>query len=249
MDQRPNTPFLDDVTGALDWWRSAGVDCDYVDEPVTWLTPAEPEGTAAPAPQARTPPVEAMPAPVQARIDPASLPADLAAFTPWWLSEPLLCEGGPAARVAPQGAAGAELMVVVEEPEAADTDTLLSGPHGRLLDAMLAAFGTSREAIYLASALPRHTPGADWRAMEPKGIGTVLAHHIGLVAPKRLMILGGNVLPLISHESPHRPAVLRSLNHEGGSIPMLAAWALPALLAQPRAKPVLWKAWLEWTAG
>ncbi|KQM17325.1 uracil-DNA glycosylase family protein [Novosphingobium sp. Leaf2] len=248
MDQRPNTPFLDDVTGALDWWRSAGVDCDYLDEPVTWLASAEPEAAAVPLPSPRTAPADVIPAPAEAKIDPASLPADLAAFTPWWLTEPLLCEGGPAARVAPQGQAGADLMVVVEEPEAGDTETLLAGPHGKLLDAMLTAFGTSRDAIYLASALPRHTPGADWRAMVAKGIGQVLARHIELAAPKRVMILGGNVLPLLGHESPHRPAVLRSLNHEGGSIPMLTAWALPALLAQPRAKPVLWKAWLEWTA-
>ncbi|MFD1959794.1 hypothetical protein ACFSHP_13575 [Novosphingobium panipatense] len=48
-------------------------------------------------------------------------------------------------------------MVVVEEPEAQDIDTLLSGSHGKLLDAILSAFGTDRHNVYLASALPRHT--------------------------------------------------------------------------------------------
>ncbi|EJL32139.1 hypothetical protein PMI02_01519, partial [Novosphingobium sp. AP12] len=39
MDQRPNPEFLDDITGALDWWREAGVDSDFLDEPVSWLPP------------------------------------------------------------------------------------------------------------------------------------------------------------------------------------------------------------------
>lgn len=249
MDQRPNPDFLDNITGALDWWRDAGVDCDFLDEPIEWL--AAPEDESAPPAQRRRPrPVEAQPEtpPPPARIDPALLPATLGAFAPWWLAEPLLGDGDPAARIAPQGRAGAEIMVVVEEPEAEDTATLLSGPQGRLLDAILASLGTRREDAYLASALPRHMPGADWPAMAARGIGQVLAHHVALVAPKRLFVLGGNVLPLIGHESPHRPAILRSFNHEGGSIPLLACWALPAFLAQPRAKPVLWQGLLEWSA-
>lgn len=250
MDQRPNPAFLDDITGALDWWREAGVDSDFVDEPVSWLAPPEPQGEeAAERRPPRTPAVDVDAPPPPPRLDPASLPADLAAFQAWWLTEPLLGEGDGASRVAPQGLAGAEIMVLVEEPEAEDRDTLLSGPHGKLLDGILSAFGTRREDIYLASALPRHTPGPDWAEAAERGIGQVLAHHVGLVAPRRLIVLGGNVLPLIGHESPQRPAVLRSFNHEGRSIPLLASWALPALLGQPRAKPVLWKAWLDWTAA
>jgi len=247
MDQSPNPAFLADITGALDWWRDAGVDLDFADEPTSWLAPPEIEGEP---PAERRPPVaEAEAAPPPARLDPASLPADLAAFSQWWLSEPLLCGGDRASRIAPQGPAGARLMIVVEEPEAEDRDALLSGPQGKLLDAILSAFGTRRDDVYLASALCRHTPGADWAALQARGLGQVLAHHVKLAAPERLFVLGGNVLSLIGHESPQRPAVLRSFNHEGGSIPLLASWALPALLGQPRAKPALWKAWLDWTAA
>ncbi len=197
----------------------------------------------------RAPAADVDAAPLPARLDPANLPADLAAFAAWWLTEPLLCGGELSTRIAPQGHAGADLMIVVEEPEAEDREALLSGPQGKLLDAILSAFGTRREDAYLASALPRHTPAPDWAALQERGLGQVLAHHVTLVAPKRLVVLGGNVLSLIGHESPQRPAVLRNFNHEGGSIPLLASWALPALLGQPRAKPVLWKAWLEWTAA
>ncbi|WP_067733132.1 hypothetical protein [Novosphingobium naphthalenivorans] len=250
MDHPANPDFLADITGALDWWRDAGVDCDFLDEPREWL--AEPEadgerpGAAARRP-ARAPVEPVVEAP--ARLDPATLPADLAAFAPWWLSEPLLDGGATAGRIAPQGAAGARLMVVVEEPEAEDRETLLTGPQGKLLDAMLSAFGTRREDVYLASALPRHTPAPDWNALNQLGIGQALAHHVTLAAPERLLVFGGNILPLIGHELPQRPAVLRQFNQQERTIPMLAAWGLPALMRQPRAKPVLWRAWLEWTAA
>ncbi|MEJ2457793.1 MAG: hypothetical protein P8Y58_06415, partial [Novosphingobium sp.] len=168
---------------------------------------------------------------------------------PWWLGEPLLDGGATAGRIAPQGTAGAGLMIVVEEPEAEDREALLTGPQGKLLDAMLSAFGTRREDVYLASVLPRHTPAPDWTALHRFGIGQVLAHHVALAAPKRLLVFGGSILPLIGHESPQRPAVLREFHQEGRMIPMLAAWGLPALMRQPRAKPVLWRAWLEWTAA
>ncbi|WP_177198407.1 uracil-DNA glycosylase family protein [Novosphingobium sp. CF614] len=255
MDHRPNPEFLDDIAGALDWWRDAGVDCDFLDQPREWLTSPElardprqgPRG-AAERPAARA--AQTAPESIFASgLDPGSFPADLAAFAPWWLSEPMLDDGATGGRIAPCGPAGAKLMILVEEPEAADRDALLTGPQGRLLDAMLAAFGTGRDAVYLASALPRHTPAADWSALEQRGIGRVLAHHVALAAPERLLVLGGNILPLLGHESPQRPAVLRQFNQEGRTIPMLASWGLPALLAQPRAKPVLWKAWLEWTAA
>ncbi|MCJ2186033.1 uracil-DNA glycosylase family protein [Novosphingobium beihaiensis] len=248
MDHAANPDFLTDITGALDWWREAGVDHDFLDEPREWLAvPEEEDGTAPRRPPERRQPVE--PADTgPPRLDPAAIPAELAAFTPWWMSEPLLDGGATAGRVAPQGAAGAKLMVVVEEPEAEDRETLLSGPQGKLLDAILSAFGMRREEVYLASALPRHTPAPDWNALNQFGIGHVLARHVALAAPERLLVFGGGILPLIGHESPQRPAVLRKFNQEERSIPMLAAWGLPALMRQPRAKPVLWKAWLEWTA-
>lgn len=250
MDHPANPDFLADITGALDWWREAGVDCDFLDEPREWLASAAPEADERALPERRParPPAETVPPPA-ARFDLASLPRDLAAFQAWWLGEPLLDDGGTGGRIAPQGAAGARLMVVVEEPEAEDGDALLSGPQGRLLDAMLAAFGLPRQEVYLASALPRHTPAPDWTALAQRGVGQVLAHHVALAAPERLFVLGGNILSLLGHESPQRPAVLREFNQDGRTIPMLASWGLPALMRQPRAKPVLWRTWLEWTAG
>lgn len=249
MDQVPNRQILDDITGALNWWREAGVDFDFLDAPRQWIVPAdEQDENGERLPPRRRPPVEVEAAPpMPTRVDPALLPADLPAFRDWWLRESLLDDSGPAGRIAPRGEAGAALMIVVETPEPQDRDDLLTGPQGKLLDAMLSAFGTRREDVYLASALPRHDPLPDWRGAESRGLGDALARHVNLVSPERLVVLGGNVLSLIGHELPQRAAVLRQFQHEGHVIPLLAGWGLAALMQQPRAKASFWNAWLEWT--
>jgi uracil-DNA glycosylase len=248
MVHAPNRDFLHDFTGALEWWRDAGVDCDFLDEPRQWLEAPEEQSQANPRMEGpcRTQAESTPPPPT--RFDPASLPENLDAFGQWWLSEPLLDEGGTSGRLLPQGATGAKLMIVVDMPEPDDDDSLLSGSQGRLLDAILRSFGTSRDEVYLASALPRAVPAVDWAAMKDRGLGQVLAHHIGLAAPERLIVLGANVLPLLGHALPQRSAVPLIFVHENRQIPMLASRGLPALLAQPRWKAALWQAWLDWSA-
>ena len=121
------------------------------------------------------------------------------------------------------------------------------GPQGRLLDAILAAMGISPAKTYIASALPRHTPMADWGELAKLGVGEVLAHHIGLAKPRRIIAFGGNILPLFGNDLPNSDEILRRFNHEGLSIPLLAASDLAVLLARPRVKARLWRQWLDWT--
>ena len=237
------------MRAALAWWRDAGVDLDFADEAVNWL--AEPSAAAAeseggtPRPAFREPPRPAPP--VQHRIaPPTDLPADLAAFTNWWLTEADLGDGAPSGRIAPTGMPGAELMVLVEEPEAGDTERLLSGPQGKLLDAILAAIGLSRDGVYLASALPRHTPAADWDRLAAAGLGEVLNHHIGLAGARRLLVLGGNASSLLGHGMTKSGQTLPQIYHEERGLSALAAPALGSLAGRPRLKAALWRALLEW---
>jgi Uracil-DNA glycosylase len=249
MDHAANPDFLTDITDALDWWRRAGVDFDFVDEPQSWLAVQEEALDAKRRFESSQPARVQVSQPEPAhRIDLDALPTNLEDFRRWWLSEAMLDGGNTRGRVPPRGSGGARLMVIVDEPEAGDQETLLSGPQGRFIDAMLPALGVTREDIYVASAIPRHTPAADWSAATQLGIGEILAHHIALVQPERLFIPSGNILPLIGHESPQAPAALRRFNQEEASIPMLAAWGLSSLV-QPQAKKTLWRAWLEWTAA
>ena len=246
MDNRPHPGLSADIAAALDWWRDAGVDMDFSDAPADWLAPPE---SVEDEPPLAIPVRAAMPEePAAPTIAQADLPVTLAAFSEWWLNEPTLDGGRSGGRVAPRGPAGAELMVIVPEPEPDDSDMLLSGPLGRLLDAMLAAMGLPDDTVYRASALPRHTPMADWSGLARQGIGQVLRHHVGLVRPKRLVAFGSNILPLLGHDPAHNPAVLTLFNHEEGNIPLLVARELAALRERPRWKAGLWQGWLDWTA-
>jgi DNA polymerase len=235
-----------EIAAAFDWWRDAGVDSDFTDEASHWLAVPE-EPVAAPVRAAAPPPQPVKPeAPV---FDRSGWPQNLADFTAWWLNEPALDDGRVSGRIAPRGVANAEIMVIVPDPERDDRETLLSGPQGRLLDAMLAAMGITTEAVYVASVLPRHMPMADWTTLADKGFGALLCHHIKLVAPRRLIALGSNILPLLDNDPAHNPAVLRRFNQQGLSVPLLAGKSLSALLERPRWKAGLWQGWLDWSEG
>jgi uracil-DNA glycosylase len=236
----------DDLAAALAWWRDAGVEHDYADAPRAWLKPVEPviEQAAAAAPVAPPPPP-------RERIggDPAQWPQSLEEFAPWWLSEPALDNGQVAGRIAPRGIAGAEIMVLVDHPEAGDTERLLSGPQGKLLAAILSAIGIAAEQAYLAATLPRHMPLPDWAALGEAGLGELTAHHIALAAPKRLLVFGGHVSSLLGHDPANSTGFLPNLDHEGAKVPALVAPGLELLAARPRGKARLWQALLDWQAN
>ena len=249
MDNQGKAALRSDIVDALDWWREAGVDCDFHDSATAWLAAApsaEPERQK-PLPPKRVAPETEAAAPL-GLIAADALPQSLDMFTAWWMTEPALDHGRLGGRVAPRGAAGADLMVIVPEPEPEDAERLLSGPQGRLLDAMLAAMGIVSDRVYLASALPRHTPMADWDDLGARGFAHVLANHIGLAAPQRLLVFGQNVLPLLRNGPANNNTALTSFNHEGRYIPLLAGRSLAALLERPRWKAGFWQAWLDWSA-
>ena len=249
MGGHANRTPAEDLAGALNWWREAGVDQHFLDAAQTWIAaPPDP----ATEPDARPQRPAKAPEPVEKALPPllagqADWPATLADFSSWWLNEPTLDQGGMAPRVPPRGPASPPLMVLVAEPEADDRDLLLSGPLGRFLDAMLQAMGIAPEETYRASVLPRNTPLADWPALAESGLGAVTLHHIGLVAPERLMVFGRNILSLIGHDPAQNPASLQNINHQNGVIPLLAGWDLAALLSRTKARSAHWQRWLEWT--
>jgi DNA polymerase len=150
--------------------------------------------------------------------------------------------------VPPSGPVGAPLMVLVPMPEAGDTQALLSGREGKLLDAILAAMGLSRSEIYRASALPAATAMPDWQALHAAGLGAVVMHHVALAMPQRLLILGKtDISSLITHDPAKSAAILPSVNQERASVPLALDFALATLLTQPSLKRRVWINWLEWT--
>jgi DNA polymerase len=148
-------------------------------------------------------------------------------------------------RVAPRGGKGAALMVLVPQPEEGDRERLLEGPQGRLLTNILAAMGLEDSAVYIASALPCHTPMADLVSLSASGLDAVTAHHVALAAPQRLLVLGTALGPMLAPASAND---LHEINHAAGTVPVLVSETLEAMMDVPRLKARFWRRWMEWSA-
>lgn len=254
-----------EIAAALHWWRLAGVHVDALDEASEWLdvetsraktgTPAA--ATAKPAPE----PQQMQAAPTQqvpgfaleglARVpgDPTSWPTDLGAFRRWWLEEEKFSPAGAFPRVPPRGPSGAKLMLVIGQPEEADSAALLSGPLGQVLAGFLRAAGIGEDEVNCASALPRHTLRPDWAEVGTAGYGALLAHHIGLVAPERVIVFGADILALFAHAPAQDSANLRSFNHDGRDIPVMPTRDLANLHRRGGFRARFWQQWLDFTDG
>jgi DNA polymerase len=242
----PTALTLEQELRAIDaWWREAGVDQVFADAPANWL--AEPEDEEAEA----RPAVKQVPAPAPVELHaggPEKWPATLEVFDRWWLSDDALALG-PHRRVAPGGPADAPLMVLMAQPMTDGAETLLAGAEGTLLANMLAAFGYPPEQVRIASLLPSHLPHPDWPALDRIGWGALARHHIALAAPRRLLVFGNVILPLLGHDPAQGAAAFREVALEGGTVPALSARGLDTLLLRPRLRAGLWQRWLEWTDG
>lgn len=265
---RPDLALARELEAALAFWQAAGVSHDFHDDATVWLA----EAPIAPAPEAggkrsgaerrpagissaaaqpaalreRAAPPAPAPAAPRANLLGDSPPADLAAFRDWWMSAPGIAPAPAYPRIAPRGEAGAALLVLVPQPEEGDRARLLEGPQGRLLANILAAIGLEERAVYLASALPCHTPMADLPALAAGGMDKVTAHHIALAAPERVLVLGTALAPLLGDA---RADGLREINHADRKVPVMTSETLEAMLHSPTLKARFWRRWMEWSAS
>ena len=266
MEDRPDWSRAS-LEAAFGWWTEAGVDNTFHDQPTDWLAAARDSKVKSNSglTGAAAAPALASPEPVNRPIDarermatsdtiapiggnPAHWPQSLDEFAGWWLTETSLSPASAAARVPPAGPAGAPLMVLVPMPEPGDSQVLLAGREGKLLDAILVAMGLARSQIYLASALPAAMAMPDWQALRDAGLGAVVTHHIALAMPQRLLVLGKtDISSLITHDPANNAAILPAVNQERASVPLALDFALATLLAQPSLKRRVWMNWLEWT--
>ncbi|MEL6487188.1 MAG: hypothetical protein AAFQ13_08595 [Pseudomonadota bacterium] len=257
----PSAPSLaDELAAALDWWRDAGVDNDFTDDATAWLQsnvaelPDGPKEAASSKKDGLEDGGQSIPVQPATSATPRSdffaeeKPKTLTAFHDFWMSAPGLDAIGPRGRIAPRGAEGADLMVLVVEPEADDRETLLSGPQGRLLDSFLKAAGIDPANTYLASALTRNTPMADTHSLAQRGLDAVLLHHIALAQPKRLIGFGAGLVPLLGLVAPSTDNPSQNINHTPPIKNALLSEGLDALLDIPRLKARFWRRWIEWSA-
>ena len=173
------------TASALEWWRDAGVDMLVDDAPRDWF--AAPTATApSPIPVAR----QAVPA--SPPVAPDALPATLAALLEWRMGADAPEAGWSGISIAASGPVDAAIMILVDCPDREDgpAATMLSGTPGRLFDRMLAAIGVSRETVHIAAVCARRPAAGRVDPTIEARLAAIARHHVRLVAPKRLLLLG-----------------------------------------------------------
>ena len=222
------------IASALEWWRDAGVDCEIDDSPRDWM-----------ARLAAAPVAAGLPSRVQEAVAaPAKLPETLAEFAAWRLGPGAPEAGWPGKALGIQGSTASGLMIVVDTPDREDdaAGELLSGSAGRLFDRMLAAIGRDRQSIYLAALAMKRPPAGRIAPDASEKLDALLRHHIALVRPKRILALGNAASRAVTGlDVADARASLRAINHDGGTVQVVASFHPRFLLERPAAKADAWK--------
>ncbi|HVF95591.1 MAG TPA: uracil-DNA glycosylase [Sphingomonas sp.] len=216
------------AASALDWWHDAGVDILVDDAPRDWFAgPALPIGAEV-----------ALPAPAP------GMPEDLAAFLAWRGSDAVPEAAWRGVSIIASGPADATVMVLVDCPDRDDEQggILMTGQTGRLFDRMLAAIGLDRTTIHLAAVCAKRPVAGRMPAEVEARLAEIALHHVGLVAPRRLLLMGNAASrAVLGAESTAIRGRLHGLNHKGGQTEVVASFHPRFLIEKPTAKAEAWK--------
>jgi len=234
----------------IDWWSLAGVDASIADEPRNWLRPRAPPPMApahnAVAASPFVPaPIDHVPMPAAPAAPPVpAMPDTLSAFEYWVAQDDHQPENAwSTARLAPVGNPGADLMIIADMPDSRDmlARAAFTDAPGRLLDAMLAAIGLTREKCYFASLSMARPPGGMASEAEWAQLAHRMRRHISLVGPRRVLLLGEKTSrALLAVDGGGLSETLRIVNHDGGTVSGIALYHPRFLLEHPAAKAMCW---------
>ena len=231
MGANQNYDWHSAATSAIEWWIDAGVDASVDDTPRDWLA-----AIVAPA----------RPATARASGAVAALPDTLEAFLAWRGGEHAPEAAWPGAMIAAQGPVDAPLLVLVDVPEREDAGSLLGGAAGRLFDRMLAAIGQNRDTIHLVAVCAKRPVTGRIAPEIEERLGEIARHHVALVAPKRVLLLGNapSRALLGADVAPARES-LRVVNLTGGNkavtVEAVASFHPRFLLERPAQKAEAWR--------
>ena len=234
-----DTAPLDGALAAsiLDWWHDAGVDLLVEDEPRDWSAP---ESIRAPRVMPGQAPAAALPVAPTA----TALPDTLEAFLAWRLSDAAPEATWDGISLTATGPAKAALMVLVDCPDRDDGDAgqILSGAPGRLFDRMLAAMGLSRETVHIASVCARRPIAGRTPAGLEGRLAEIALHHVGLVAPRGLLLLGNAASrAVLGTELTDARGHSHVIDHKSGKTNVVATFHPRFLIEKPMAKAESWK--------
>lgn len=230
MGDNRNIDWHAATAATLEWWHEAGVDVLVDDLPRDWLAV----------------PVVPSPLPASTLVAPAApvLPETLAAFLAWRSGAEVPEAGWSGVHLSASGPADAAVMVLVDCPDRDDGQAacLLSGAAGVLFDRMLAAIGLSRDVVHIAAVCAkRPASGRAQREVEER-LAELARHHIALVGPKRLLLLGDAASrAILTTNLPDAQGRLHAFNHKGGQTQIVASFHPRFLLEKPMCKAESWR--------
>jgi DNA polymerase len=134
-------------------------------------------------------------------------------------------------------------MLLADMPAAEDCSAgaLISGEAGRLFDRMLAAIGRDRGSIYLASLSCLRSPDGRWSGEASGRCAALARHHIGLVAPRVLLLLGdAPAKALIGMGMAQGRGRWHDIQTHAGPVKALVTLPPDLLLKQPGLKAHAW---------
>jgi uracil-DNA glycosylase len=217
------------VASLLRWWVEAGYDAPVSDKPTPWIGRAKlAKPTGAPKPAVEM-----------------AIPDTLNAFVDMLMTSTTLPLEGPMShRVRPFGDVAAEFMIVTDMPERGDHDVgqLMSGEVGALFDRMLAAIKLDRSKIYCAALCPARTASGQLSPEAEQELGKLALHHIHLVAPKRVWLLGQTTARAVfGPDNAQLAGQKRIINHEDSNIDCVASMHPRLLIQNPKLKAKVWE--------
>jgi DNA polymerase len=244
----PTDPRL--VAAALRWWDDMGVDTLVEDAPQPWLgrvaKAVDPQMAAA-EPRFAVPKADVIvPTPAAFEAPLAPLPQSLEALVDWLMQDAAVPEAGPAdRRLRPFGTPGAAIAIVTDMPEQGDAEAgmLLSGDAGLLFDRMLAAIGLDRSSVYCLPLCPGRPPTGRLSPSALARLGEIARHHLTLVAPKRVWVLGQATSQALLGEDATTSSdeMGADVKQVAEGLPCIASLHPRLLLQAPQRKAAVWK--------
>jgi uracil-DNA glycosylase family 4 len=230
-----------EAASVLQWWLDAGVDVSVDEAPRDWLRPKAAPAAAVTAPEAAGEVARGVSAAAPAD---ETLPDQLDLFRAWLNTHDALPYAAPSApRVCPAGDPASGLMIMIDMPSAEDcgAGTLLSGEVGRLFDRMLAAIGRDRSSVYFAALSCLRSADGRLTGAPEQHCARLARHHIGLAAPKALLIFGdGASKSLLGLPVPRARGRWHEVATHAGPVRAIATLSPRQLLTQPAQKALAW---------
>ncbi len=241
---------IEQIESLHDWWSLSGVDLHYKHDPSSLLEVENSAGSVPETPPTETiAPTEIKPPPTdekpQPRTQNEAFPNQYEDFISW-LSRPENLIEAPWSQnqVLPWGMVEPDIMIIVAMPEQdrSAQNSLFSDKSTALLTNMLKAIGCDSEKTYFASlSLGRSFDGRiEPRYHEP--LKKRILHHIGLVRPKKIIVLGETPSLLFFDQNLLTARKNKQfVNHISSKTEAIATFHPRILIERPEFKAEAWK--------